>query len=617
MGISGYEACLLATATPIILWSSTVLDVCCKNLGLIHFSSFLGVAAYQIHSTSLKLLAITAGVVLSLIVWIIKLTQQQSPRSINIVSNHYLLGLLASTVLKYAYKTNNPVWPVMDEQTGGLNPQALTFAVMALLWGGMRHETLRKREPNMNGALYSLATSAGVGATLYGLQNFLCDAAILILNVSEGYPILGPKPALHGVITIAAMALSIISGAILATSYILNPNVLSAIVIGACVYHNASGWKAYISGLIISCGICLSSATIMKAAAQFAPGPVFGIGLTFYAILSSMSVWTVTDAFVPGGEYMRERTDILMISTILLFSVGFISAMKLREDKASTKQTQVQKVKEKSTEVKEKVVVATDILRDDSTPLSWKVIILMIAIGLVTSAGFTAHRRANYELKPYHQNSKLVTAGIWTFHSGHDNVMRCSEGRKAELIRDLEVDILGISEIDAQRMVGGYRDISQNLAETLGMYADYSPSARRHTSGIVLLSKFPIVKSAHHMLPSLNGEVHPAIHATLDVFGSFIDVIVSHNGQKGDSLDREVQSKELCRIIRNSDRPLIFLDYIVSILEKDPQTFTTEENGMHDTEQSDGNKWVSNRAISATRPTVTSTILCAEGQKTC
>lgn len=45
------------------------------------------------------------------------------------------------------------------------------------------------------------------------------------------------------------------------------------------------------------------------------------------------------------------------------------------------------------------------------------------------------------------------------------------------------------------------------------------------------IEQFPIIKSTHHLLPSPDGELAPAIHAVLDVFGTPVNVIVVHNGQ--------------------------------------------------------------------------------------
>lgn len=43
--------------------------------------------------------------------------------------------------------------------------------------------------------------------------------------------------------------------------------------------------------------------------------------------------------------------------------------------------------------------------------------------------------------------------------------------------------------------------------------------------------KFPIINSTHHLLPSPDGELAPAISAYLDVWGTEVMVVVAHNGQ--------------------------------------------------------------------------------------
>ena len=99
------------------------------------------------------------------------------------------------------------------------------------------------------------------------------------------------------------------------------------------------------------------------------------------------------------------------------------------------------------------------------------------------------------------------------------------------------------------RIVMGNRDVPLMVAEELNMYIDYGPRTRDATWGCALLSKFPITRSTHHLLPSPEGELACAIHATLDVNGDAIDVLVAHNGQEETPLDRELQVRamKICR----------------------------------------------------------------------
>ena len=96
-------------------------------------------------------------------------------------------------------------------------------------------------------------------------------------------------------------------------------------------------------------------------------------------------------------------------------------------------------------------------------------------------------------------------------------------------------------------------------------YVDLGPGPNHHTWGAALLSKFPILNSTHHLLPSPHGELAPAIHATLDIHGTEVGVFVSHNGQEEDALDRQLQTEEIARLLRAREHvPTVFLGYLVT-----------------------------------------------------
>ena len=165
---------------------------------------------------------------------------------------------------------------------------------------------------------------------------------------------------------------------------------------------------------------------------------------------------------------------------------------------------------------------------------------------------------------PYHKEDKVMTAGILTIHFSLDNDMWSSERRMRDVIKELEIDVIGLLESDLQRIIMGNRDTTQYLAEDLGMYVDYGPGPNKHTWGAALLSKFPILNSTHHLLPSPVGELAPAIHATLDAYGELVDVVVFHSGQEEDPEDRRLQSEYLAKLMHDSPRPTILLSYLVT-----------------------------------------------------
>jgi hypothetical protein len=161
-----------------------------------------------------------------------------------------------------------------------------------------------------------------------------------------------------------------------------------------------------------------------------------------------------------------------------------------------------------------------------------------------------------------------------------------------DLIKELELDVVGLLESDLQRIIMGNRDTTQFLAEDLGMYVDYGPGPNKHTWGAALLSKFPIVESKHHLLPSPVGELAPAIHATLDVYGELVDVFVFHSGQEEDPEDRRLQSEYLAKLMGSTPRPAFLLSYLVTKpLEGNYNTYVSQTSGMHDVDPTDWDRW--------------------------
>jgi hypothetical protein len=222
--------------------------------------------------------------------------------------------------------------------------------------------------------------------------------------------------------------------------------------------------------------------------------------------------------------------------------------------------------------------------------------LVLLSLFVAFSAGTSFYRAHQTAIpQPFHPEDRVVTAGIWTIHFGLESDLRDSQRRLRDAIKEAELDVVGLLESDLQHIVTGNRDISQIIAQDLGYYVDLGPGPQKHTWGAALLSKFPIKNSTHHLLPSPNGELAPAISATLDVYGTELDVVVVHNGQEEDVLDRQLQSQELGRIMRaRYPTPTIFLGYVVTLPHAErpsPYKYLVEDGRMLDIEPADLDRW--------------------------
>ncbi|KAF9340725.1 hypothetical protein BGZ91_000549 [Linnemannia elongata] len=338
---------------------------------------------------------------------------------------------------------------------------------------------------------------------------------------------------------------------------------------GLAVLHFNEGDVGFAGGIVFTVYALSLFPALFRSLSRQPPGRTFLLAMLVYNFLALAHVWVVAYAFVPGGEVMRERTDYVLIAMQTCLLLGIFNSN-------SSAWTVISEVKARSSFNAARVYAKLSL------------------IGLVlASIGICYNRLPKSTPQPHHPEHKLITAGIWTIHFAIDNDMYNSELRMRDAIRDLELDVIGLLESDLQRIIMGNRDLTQFLAEDLNMYADYGPGPTKHTWGCTMLSKFPIKRSTHHLLPSPKGELACAIHATLDVYGKEVDVIVSHNGQEEDLLDRQLQTTELGRIMRESDNPFLFLGYVVTTPGKGQEIYEMLMDGghVHDIEVSDWDRW--------------------------
>lgn len=192
------------------------------------------------------------------------------------------------------------------------------------------------------------------------------------------------------------------------------------------------------------------------------------------------------------------------------------------------------------------------------------------------------------------RDPNVLTVGIWTVHFAVDNEGYFSHENITNLIHKLDIDVIGLLETDTLRPIGGNRNSMRFVADKLNMHTIYGPRPREHTWGCSMLSKYPIVRHQHYLLPSPMGELACAIHATIKVpSGLEVDVLVSHNGQEEDMLDRKLQTETLADIANKSTNPFIFAGYLVTKAGKGFAIYDTitEKGRLKDIYPRDTKRW--------------------------
>jgi endonuclease/exonuclease/phosphatase family metal-dependent hydrolase len=573
MGISGYEALVMCTISPFLLGIKSFRYLVTRYVLVFHLLSLSGLLAFRAEKPHPRLFAVAFGLSMSCLAWTATFFAERSqPRRLEARISAFSVGLIASSVAKFAFWTNNPIWPIMHEPTGGWNKTGLGVALVAILIStrSTAGAGADLAAPGPITKSYSIFPAFGVAGVLFSMHSLLSDSSTMISWVWEGYPIRGPRAAPDGAITLLAMGLGLTIG-LFAPRFSRSWAFYGVGSIGAAVLTTRSHWTGFYGALVLAVYTMAAAPALITHAARHSPAKTFGLGFLVYNFMVLFHVWVVAYAFVPGGPLVRERTDWVMTAMMLLIGAGIFSA----SSQPSTQKS-----------YKGKAAVTAGASRQRSYYLY-----ILGALELIAIA--TAYLRFpanNYT--PYHPETKTITAGIWTIHFSLDNDMWTSEYRMRDLIKELEVDVIGLLESDCQRIIMGNRDTTQFLAEDLGMYVDFGPGPNKHTWGAALLSKFPIVNSTHHLLPSPVGELAPAIEATIDAYGELIDIFVFHSGQEEDPEDRRLQSLYLAERMKAPSRPAILLSYLViKPGEGNYNTYVGEQSGMRDVDPSDWDRW--------------------------
>ncbi|WFD23177.1 Protein cwh43 [Malassezia equina] len=590
MAAEGLELFVLTPSVCLAIVSFTPLQRCFQSetpasirhvhpwcAGLLWMASLATVASYVIPSPVARLCvnAASCGIlaVLSAVDW----SHAWEAAQIHETAAVWLVGLVAALVSRYANHANIPIWAILDASNGGWHIAALVLAMVCLFplfvpslcqYPAVHVRRTAALAPSWRH--FVLAASA-LGVWLCEIQTFLSDAGTVISYGWTGYPVQGPMAVLHGVWVIGTMALSTavtLKAPRLGASY----KVMTLHVMGVYLLLRFDNWPSFVGGLLVALTLPMMLTPLLQSALSHHPLRIMSMAWFVLALLAFLGVLTTAYAFLPGAYIMREHTGLLTgVQTILLL-FGVASSRSAPEA-----QRLVPSLGARARAVYSAVYT-----------------LLMLLVLLASIVPFV-RRLPPAAIQPYHPNDRIVTAGIWTVHFGFDQHMRDSSRRMSRVLKELQLDIIGLLESDLNRPAFGNRDLTQWLAQELQMYADLGPSPKKHTWGATLLSKFPIINSTHHLLPSPHGELAPAIHAVLDMYGVPTHVIVSHNGQEEDPLDRELQTTEIARLLREAyPHPALFLGYVVTkphAPRPNPYEILFRDGRLHDVDATDMDRW--------------------------
>lgn len=184
------------------------------------------------------------------------------------------------------------------------------LAFLALFENHLRSSPTKRWDSPAAKNTSTLAAALPLGSLLFSLTNLLADSSTLVAwswtGYENGVP-RGPLPHLHGYLTLAAQAL----GLLLSSRYTSSAIRFFYGATSAFVLFQYRNWLGYIGGLGLTMFLMsIVPLVFQRAANTHNPIVTYSVAMFLYCLFHVSGVFTVAYAFVPGGEYFRERTDL-------------------------------------------------------------------------------------------------------------------------------------------------------------------------------------------------------------------------------------------------------------------------------------------------------------------
>lgn len=617
MEVSGFEVIAVMWLSPVVMAVGPIRRFLTSPLGLMlmRLGTMVGVASYQAPSTLSRLLVLGVGNMFAVLVlagtWWGK-SKLDRHRHIYLHMLGYLLFLAirvwGSTFnfifMSHTYNNLATVAGVLlsiylyknDYPTPVTTPTPLSSPAKS---SSSSSSSSRTQYPGV------VSMGIGLGGLIYLTHMIYGEVSVVTRWAVAPYPDHGPYPHPWGMVTMFAVTVGVVVFGH-QTDLLTSWRWTAVGLVFAMVLYFMSTYMAFFAGTVLAIYTMSLWPVMAKRVTNLPPHKVIPLAMLVNVFFLLLSVWIVAYNFVPGGVITRERMDVMLVMLVLSCGLGsrnVATPSSSAEDGSGgeTYKRQALRKKKQQQRRKSRINFLGRVIRRLSTvteegegdEVEWgsdsessethrvlsmqvstaedreaqvfhgKVLKVSLVIVLLAFLGFAYRIQPPIPL-PAKERHDVISGAIWAFHFGYDNNGWPSMERASQLIENSEVDVIGLLETDAARPYIGNHDIASWLSERLRMFVDYGPGPKDHTWGNLVLSKYPILKTEHFLLPSPEGEIAPAILATINVTGSIINFYIVHFGNEGDELDRKLQAERTAEILAGSAHPVVMLSYITN-----------------------------------------------------
>jgi len=265
--------------------------------------------------------------------------------------------------------------------------------------------------------------------------------------------------------------------------------------------------------IIDTCKLIANLIDAKISLAKSALGFTFGGGL--YTLLGIFAlIFTSTWGFVPPVSfYLRDKFWVVFLFISLFMVAGFIFLPKFLMGSIKSL---------KSIKSAESLKSIETFSYETSTKQTAMVVLGIICIG--TMAGVIVLSPNPPEMPENVTSLKVLTYNLQ--QGVNDNATKNYDGQ-LELIRQIDADIIGLQE---SSKIAGNSDVVRYFAEKLDLYSYFGPRGVTGTTGVALLSKYPILNATtlYHFSLDSDRKQTATIEAHLDIGDEIVIIYITH-----------------------------------------------------------------------------------------